>query len=285
MTTEKVNKTELAISLGIARRVLYYRKTQPAKDEVLRDKIIEVMKKHKAYGHKRVAMELKIGKNRAKRVMKLYGLVPERRRKNPPPKEDDQGKEPVSYINVTKLLCPIAPNSVWAGDFTYVKYKGTFIYLATIIDRFSREVVGFAVSRYHNKELVLEALRMAIANIGTVPIYFHSDQGSEYDSNQYTSYLKQLGVEISMSDKASPWQNGHKESFYSHYKFELDLKNADRFGSVGELIEAIYLQLHYYNTDRIHTALKMSPQTFRRLYESRTQLLVTRRLVVQKTGT
>lgn len=281
MVALRVNKTELASSLGIARTTLYYKKTQPAKDEVLADQIRETLKQHKHYGHKRIAIHLGIGKKRAKRVMKLFGLKPVRRVKNPPPKEDDQGKEPVSYVNVTKLLCPIAPNIVWAGDFTYIKYKGRFVYLATIIDRFTRDVIGFAVSRYHNKELVLEAFKMAVAETGTVPTYFHSDQGSEYDSLLYTSYLKQLGVEISMSDKASPWQNGHKESFYSHYKFELDLKNAGRFGSVGELIEAIYLQIHYYNESRIHTALKMSPKTFRRLYESQ----LTCRQSVEKRGT
>lgn len=281
MVSSKVNKAELAVSLGIARTTLYYKKTQPAKDEVLADKIRDTLKTHKYYGHKRVAIHLGIGKKRAKRVMKLFGLAPVRRVKNPPPKEDDQGKEPAFYPNVTKLLCPIAPHVVWAGDFTYIKYKGKFIYLATILDRFTREVVGFVVSRYHNKELVLEAFKTALQQTGAVPTWFHSDQGSEYDSTEYKNYLETLGAQISMSDKASPWQNGHKESFYSHYKFELDLKNADQFGSVGELIEAIYLQIHYYNESRIHTALKMSPKTFRRLYES--QLI--RRQSVEKRGT
>jgi len=264
----KVNKTTLANQLKISRTSLYYTKVQPAKDEALKNQIETVMVKHKAYGHKRIALELQTSKKRIRRVMKMFGLKPVRLRKWQPVKLDDQNKSPVDRPNVTKILCPIAPNIVWAGDFTYISYHGKFIYLATILDRFTREVVGFAVSCWHNKELVLQAFKTALEHTKKAPVYFHSDQGSEYDSQEYISYLESLNVVVSMSDKAAPWQNGHKESFYSHYKFELDLKNANRFNSLGELLEAIYIQIYYYNTERIHTALKMSPRTFRRLYES-----------------
>jgi putative transposase len=266
-TKEKVNKAQLARRLGISRMMLYYQPKQPAKDEALKAAIEEVMKDNPAYGHKRIAMELKMGKKRVKRVMKNYGLTPVKSRQQPP-KPADENKCPAPYPNILKTLCPIRANVVWVSDFTYIKYQGQFIYLATIMDRWTREIVGVNISQWHNKELVIGAFNNAKAKTGTVPAYTHSDQGSEFDSEAFISQVESLGVIVSMSDKGKPWQNGHQESFYSHYKFELDVKQADRFATLGELIEAIYLQMHYYNTKRIHTALRMPPRAFRVLQET-----------------
>lgn len=90
-----------------------------------------------------------------------------------------------------------------------------------------------------------------------VPLIFHSDQDSEFMARRCTDYLENRGAQLSVSDVASPWQNGYVESSYGRFKHELG--DLDRFDTAGEMIEAIYSHIHYYNHSRIHTALKMSP--------------------------
>jgi transposase InsO family protein len=100
-----------------------------------------------------------------------------------------------------------------------------------------------------------------------VPEFAHSDQGSEYRSDSYLNLLKTFNIKPSMSDKASPWQNSHKESFYSGFKLELG--HPECYPSLGELIEAISRQIRYYNHQRIHTALKCPPVVFAQRIASR----------------
>lgn len=132
------------------------------------------------------------------------------------------------------------PNNIWVSDFTYIRYQGKFFYLATIIDLFTREVVGINISRHNNQELVLGALEDALTR-NPVPEILHSDQGSEYDSKAYISSCEKIGIKISMSRKSSPWENGHQESFFSHFKVEL--ADVERFEEYGQLLEEIY-KLH-----------------------------------------
>ncbi len=89
---------------------------------------------------------------------------------------------------------------------------------------------------------------------------FHSDQGTEFMAQRCTDYLEQLGIQISVSDVASPWQNGYQESFFGRFKEESGDPN--RFESISEMIEAVYHQIHYYNYARINTALKMPPSKY-----------------------
>jgi transposase InsO family protein len=100
------------------------------------------------------------------------------------------------------------------------------------------------------------------------PHIVHSDQGAEYSSQEYTKLVQDLGIQVSMSTKASPWENGYQESFYNNFKTDLGLE-LDRFDDTGHLVEAIHSQINYYNHKRIHTTLKMSPHQFRQLHESR----------------
>lgn len=263
-TTIPKTKKMLAKELGVSRSSLYYKPKRPAIDEEVKAQIESVLSQHKSYGHKRIALALHLNKKRILRVMKKYGIKPYRRRPTHPRKPDDENKPAVVMINVSKLLCPIAPNIVWVSDFTYIKYQGKFIYLATIMDLFTREVVGFNISRFHNTQLVLGAIEDALSSKVGVPVYLHSDQGSEYDSQKYQAVALAAGIIYSMSDKGSPWQNGFQESFYSEFK--VDLGQVDRYPSLGELIEAIHLQLYYYNNQRIHSSLKMPPVQFKEKY-------------------
>ena len=106
----------------------------------------------------------------------------------------------------------------------------------------------------------MSALNMAVLTTKTIPLVFHSDQGTEFMAEAVVSFLKNKGVKISVSDKASPWQNGFKESFFGRFKDEFG--DFNRFNTIAQLMEEIYLKIYYYNHDRIHTALKMPPAVY-----------------------
>jgi len=142
-TAPAKSKKELAKELGISRQSLYYKPKLPEKDLRLKAEIERVMAKHKAYGHKRLAIELKINKKRVLRVMKLFGLKPQRRRKKPE-KSEDLGQAPMAIPNLVQGIIIDAPNQVWASDFTYLPYYGRFVYLATLEDVFTRQVFNQA---------------------------------------------------------------------------------------------------------------------------------------------
>lgn len=258
--TGTITKTAIAKKLGVSRQSLYYRKKRPLLDEEMKTHIESVMLSHPSYGHKRIALELAMGKNRIWRIMKKFSLKPlVGTYKRYPVKPNDLKKNNAGVLNVVKILCPIQPSVVWVSDFTYMKYHESFIYLATIMDSYTREVVGYNISRYHTKELVLGALIHALGQ-RPPPRYLHSDQGSEYDNYRYYDFLRKQSIIVSMSSKSSPWQNGKQESFYGHFKKELGSLN--EFRTLPELIEAIHLQIHYYNTQRIHSVLKTIPRHF-----------------------
>jgi len=265
MVHKAVNKSKLARELGIARSSLYYTRKREVIDQEVKVQIESVMVDHLDYGHKRIALELKMGHNRIRRVMKKFFLKPYRRRVQKPVKKDDIGKPPAHFENLIKPLLEhdllVRPNQVWCTDFTYIKYQGKFIYVATIIDLFTRELVGVHISRFHNRFLVMGALQDALKH-HPAPEIMHSDQGSEYDSSDFITFVKMIQSKLSMSKKGSPWENGYQESFYGHFKQEAG--DLNRFETMGELIEYLYSQIFYYNNNRIHSALKMKPADFRK---------------------
>lgn len=252
-------KTVLAKRLGLARSTLYYKSKKKEADEEARTFVEEVMISNPAYGHKRIALELRWNKKKVLRLMKKFNLKPKLRRGQKWPKKGDIGLKSSGYENLVSNWCPIEPNVVWFADFTYIKVRDSFLYLATVIDGHTKEVLGFALSSRHNRKLVLEATREAIALRKKLPRIFHSDQGSEYQSEDHLELLESMGIKVSMSDKSSPWQNGHQESFYSQFKLELGVLH---HLSYGEIVEKIYQQIYYYNHLRIHTILKMPPRKY-----------------------
>ena len=257
----KQSKTALAKKMGISRGMLYYQHKRPVEDEKLKEKIIEVMKRNESYGHKRIAIDLKLNKKRILRVMKKFHLVPIKRRGKKPVKPDDINKSVSRFKNEIETFCPLKPNIVWVGDFTYIRYQDTWIYFATVMDIYTREIIGWHILTTHTKDLVIEALLDALDRKRCAPLYFHSDQGSEYESDEYVQLLTNNEIMISMSRKSHPWENGYQESFYSGFK--LDLGSTTQYQEIGKLVEAISQKLYYYNNQRIHTALKMSPNDFR----------------------
>jgi len=253
------SKKELAQRLGISRAILYYKPRQFIKDWDLKTKIEETLSKRPchSYGHKRLAIHLKVNKKRTLRVMKIFGIKPYRRRKKGNYKKTKDLSD--KYPNLLMASMPQYPNHIWASDFTRISCGGRIIYLATVIDILTREVVGFSVSTGHGVSLVINAFLSALSIHGP-PEMTHSDQGSEYTSKAYTSLVENLGAKISMSHKGCPWENGYQESFYD--KLKIDLGDSDRFNDLGELVAEIYMTIHLYNTGRIHTKLKMSPRQY-----------------------
>lgn len=258
LINKEESKTALAKKLGISRSSLYYKSVLEEKDLVFKKEILKVMSQHKAYGHKRIANALGVNKKKVLRVMKKFDLKPQRSRKKPK-KEKDIGQAPANIPNLIKDLEIKRINQVWATDFTYLPYFNRFIYLATIIDVFTRKIVGWEISVKHDSELVKGALINALTN-NQPPEIIHSDQGSEYQSFDFLDLVIDMRIQFSMSKKASPWENGYQESFYSEFKLELG--HPESCPSLGELIEAIGRQIHYYNHERIHTALKCPPVIF-----------------------
>lgn len=257
--SKKVNKTKLAKSLGVSRQGLYYKPKLPDKDLELKTKIEEVLKEHKAYGYRRIALHLGINHKRALRVMKLFNLSPIRKIKVPIKQKDSKQKE-ADNANLLDGVIIKSPSQVWASDFTYLPYfNNKFIYLATIIDCYTKEIIAWNLSIRHNSRFIIESLNEAIAKRKS-PDIFHSDQGSEYKSKKLGKILKTNKIKLSMSKKASPWENGFQESFYG--KFKLELGHPRCYETLGELAEAVAHQIYYYNNKRIHTAIKCPPVVF-----------------------
>ena len=264
LTEKKLTKTNLAEQLGVSRQSLYYKPLKPVQDLAVKMEIETVLSSHPSYGHKRVALELGINKKKALRIMKKFGLKPYKRRIKRPRKTNDLNRPPTIYQNLIKDVEIFKPNHIWVADFTYIKFQGKFIYLSTVMDLFTREIIGWCISGSHDRFLVASALTMALEKTKTTPVYHHSDQGSEYDSYDYVKILEKSKIKISMSVKGHPWENGYQEAFYSQFK--VDFGHPDQYSTWGELIEAIHLQINYYNKNRIHTSLKTSPIKFREQY-------------------
>jgi putative transposase len=253
----ELTKTNLAHTLGVSRSSLYYEHLQPAKDEAFRKEILEALIEHPAYGHKRLALHLKANKKRVLRVMRKFGIQPIIRQKRSPYGR----RSSLSGIpNRTANLTPIAANAIWNGDFTEFNWHGRKIYLATVIDRYTRELIAWQLGFHHTTRLILDVLEEAVRKRECVPFIFHSDQGSEYTAHACIEWLVAHRVLPSHSPKAKPWRNGHQESFYNTFKLEFG--KPSRHETIGTLTEAIGRYIHYYNTRRIHSVLKMPPREF-----------------------
>ena len=254
------NKKLLAPLLGISRKKIYHKSIQEEKDLAVKKDIEDLHLANPAYGHKRVALALGMGHNRAKRVMKKYGIKPPRRKGKPFWLTRSTNHH--TYTNLIKNMIVTQPGEVFVSDLTYLKFQGRKLYLATVEDIFTREIVSARVSDRHDSALALSAIEEALE--AQQPQIFHSDQGSEFMATSVTGFLEKQGVKISVSAKASPWENGYKESFFGRFKDEAG--DLNRFETTGELVEEIYSYVAYYNSLRIHTALKMPPVRFRKKF-------------------
>lgn len=246
--------------IGYSRSHHYYQHKQPQKDWHTKQLIEAALRDHPSYGHKRLALHLKMNKKKVLRVMKLFGIMPYRR---VTPKVYRKPKDSVfpSYLMSEE---PCGSGDIYASDFTYVKYRGRWLYVATVLDVYTRKIVGVSILNTHAAQLVMNALSSAVLHRAP-PRIIHSDQGSEYCSRDYTTLIQKMKIKQSMSAPGCPWENGYQESFYKGFK--LDLGDPNRFEMLGELVAAIYQTINYYNQNRIHSALKVPPRLFKEQHE------------------
>ncbi len=238
MTTSKTLRMR---ELGMSRGSLYYKQKKPDKDWKLKGKIEEVLREHPSYGSRRLALHLKLNRKGIKRVMNVFGIKAYRRRGK---KWKKTKNIKVIYPNYLLTTHPQYENHIWVTDFTYIYHKDKTIYVATVIDLFTRKVVGLAMYTTHATQLVISALMSAIYN-NPRPVIFHSDNGSEYNSEIFINALNIIGTRISRSAPGCPWENGYQESFYD--KFKIDLGDPNRFKTLGEVVYEIYHRIYVYS--------------------------------------
>lgn len=257
MVNATENKSKALEYLNIPRSSFYYSRILEGKDVVLKENIEHVLDDNPSYGHRRIAIELKLNRKRIKRIMKKFGIKPRRGRKKP--WERGKNGEFEASPNLLASLYPLYKNHLWITDFTYLKWRNRWVYVCTVIDLFTREVVGISIKTNHSALLVAEALLNALS-ANPAPVIIHSDQGSEYKSKLFRLIVGDYKILQSMSKKGSPWQNGYQESFFGNWK--IDIGDVSRFETLGELTAELYRSIYYYNNLRIHTSLGMPPKKF-----------------------
>jgi putative transposase len=250
------NKKLVANELGISRGTIYYELKQPEKDWNTKILIENALREHPSYGHKRLAIHLKMNKKKVLRVMNIFGIKPYRRHTR---KYKKTKNIKVLYPNLLLTNYLQYENHIWTSDFTYLKIKNKTVYVCTVMDLYSKKIIGLSIMTNHTVQLTINALMQALTNHKR-PLIFHSDNGSEYNAKDFRNILNKLNIHISRSKPGCPWENGYQESFYD--KFKIELGDPSRFKSLGELTFEIYKQIYYYNHKRIHTVLKMSPYEF-----------------------
>ena len=237
------------------------RQATPVEMEV-RDEMQKIALEFPAYGYRRITRELQkrgfeVNHKRVLRMMREDNLLCVRRRAFVVT-TDSRHNLPV-YPNLARRMTPMAVNQLWVADITYIRLRIEFVYLAVILDAFSRRVIGWALGRTLEAELALAALRMALVERKPAPgLVHHSDRGVQYASQTYTEILQQHHAQISMSRKGNPYDNAACESFIKTLKQEEVYRNEyrdfhDACSSIGEFLERIY------NRKRLHSALGYLP--------------------------
>jgi transposase InsO family protein len=242
-----------------------WRQAPPAEDADidLRDETQKIALEWPCYGWRRMTAELRrrgwtVNHKRVRRIMREDNLLCLRRRKFVVTTTDSNHKRLV-YPNLAGELVLTGLNQLWVADITYIRLETEFVYLAVVIDAFSRRVIGWALDRTVEDELTLTALRMALEARRPSPGWVHhSDRGGQYASGDYTDLLKAHGCQISMSHKASPWENAGCESWMKTLKSEevyrQEYRNlAEARGCIERFIEKVY------NQKRLHSALDYCP--------------------------
>lgn len=260
-----INKVLLCRIYKVSRSSLYYNKKQDIIDRVNTTKIQLIHIFDPYYGHRRISYKLKCNKKKSQRIMQKYSIKAySRKRKFRKPW--DKNLAHMWVENLKKKMEVKYIHQVWNTDFTHLYYKEKEFYLSTILDELGKNVVGYKLWFSHWKELILETIKDALNKAKIVPEILHSDQGSEYRSYEYFDVLTHYNITASMSKKSSPWENGWQESFYG--KLKIEIWNLNRFQTFEQALEAIHLWIYYYNNERIHTTLKMSPREFREKQQS-----------------
>lgn len=257
--------------MGLARSTYYYRPRPKSlatqKEEAdLRDRIEQLVVEFSRYGYRRVTQQLrregwKVNHKRVARVMREQSLQCQVKRRWVKTTDSDHGYR--IYPNLIKGLEVNGRNQVWVAAITYIRILTGFVYLAVILDLFSRRVIGWALSEQIAAELTLAALRMALEERGSVQgCIHHSDRGVQYACHAYVEELQAAGMRISMARKGNPYDNAAAESFMKTLKYEeVYLWDYHSLEDVKRRIP--YFLQEVYNQKRLHSALGyVTPEEF-----------------------
>jgi putative transposase len=252
--------------LGHVSRAGLYRcdpKTETTEDDLdLRDDIQKIALEFPYYGRPRITAELRrrgweVNHKRVGRILREDNLLCLRKRKFVVT-TDSNHSLPV-YPNLAKEMQLTGIDQLWRADITYIRLENEFVYLAVVLDAYSRRVIGWALDRYLEDDLAIAALKMALKG-RTRPegLTHHSDRGVQYASHDYTALLNDNGIRISMSRRGNPYDNAACESFMKTLKYEEVYRQeyrdlAEARSSIQQFIETIY------NGKRLHSAIGYQP--------------------------
>lgn len=230
-------------------------------DEQLKEKIQRIHRdSRQTYGAPRIQMHLRQqgqrhGRNRIARLMRQQGVFGRQNKRYRLRTTDSHHEEPIAPNRLAMVPAATRPNQIWAADITYVGTAQGWVYVAAIVDLYSRRVVGWAVSQQINTALVLSALNMALCHRQPpAGLIFHSDRGVQYASLEYRRALEMAQLLASMSRKANCYDNAMMEAFWSTLKVELIYRR--EFDNQTQVRQALFEYIEvFYNRHRLHSAL------------------------------
>jgi putative transposase len=244
--------------MGMARSTFYDEPIRTADDTAIVAAMAGICDEYEHYGWRRVRAALRqqgvvVNHKKVRRLMREHDLQPRMRRRFTTTTDSDHD-QPI-FPNLAKNVVLDGPDQLWVADITYVTIVGGFVYVAVILDAWSRRVVGYAISRSIDARLTLAALSVAIEGRKPPPgCIHHSDRGSQYAAKIYRDYLADHGIEGSMGRRGNPYDNAKAESFMKTLKVEGVYPMA--FETLADVVENLPQFIDgVYNTRRLHSAL------------------------------